>query len=104
MKRLAVGLVVATFFLAILRYFSNLYLRHHEHELKAVYDDDLVRRFCVAYKSSADNDDQRRAVLTTFISGVKNESSNSKHDSSNPITKQELDVFKELLAALSKKL
>jgi hypothetical protein len=72
---------------------------------KAEYDDDTIRRFACAFRSSMPSDEQRKAVLTTFMSGsaaIAN-GTKDKDDESN-ITKHEIDIVKEILSAVSKKI
>lgn len=103
-RRLAIGLVVATFFLAILRYLTGLYRNHYQQMLKAEADDLAVRRFYIAYKSTANNEDQRKAVLTTFISSKDGVESGDGKESSEGVTKADIDILKEVVSALSKKI
>jgi hypothetical protein len=104
-KRLGLGIVVSTFFLALLRYLGSLYKARYEQVLVAQTDEFMVRKFYVAFKSSLVNDEQRKAVLTTFMSGtaspVAATAATSEGDDSS---KQSLDLLKELMSALSKKL
>lgn len=51
-KRLALGIVIATFFLALLRYMGTLYRTRYQQVLAAENDDFMIRRFYVAFKSS----------------------------------------------------
>lgn len=103
-KRLALGLAIATFFLALLRYMGNLYRTRYQQVLAAESDDFLVRRFYIGYKSSMHSDEQRKAVLSAFI-GTSNLSSGAdSKDTSADGSRQEYELLKELLAALSKKL
>jgi hypothetical protein len=105
LKRLAIGFTVATFFIVILRYTSNLYRINYQQELKTMLDDDAARRFYVGFKGSASNDEQRKTVLTAFMG-----SSGNKPDSSNPggemegVSQENLGILKEIIAALGKKL
>lgn len=102
-KRLALGLVIATFFLALLRYMGTLYRTRYQQVLAAEDDDFMVRRFYVAFKSSMPSDEQRKAVLSSFMVAHK---LGSGTDSKEPDTgtKQEYEMLKDLLGALSKKL
>jgi hypothetical protein len=60
-----------------------------------------VRRFYVAFKGSA-NDEQRRTVLASFMAGSNGES--EAKESPDDTMKQGVEVIKELVQALSKKL
>jgi hypothetical protein len=104
-KRLAIGLAVSTFFVVILRYTSGLYRLNYQQELKTMYDDDAVRRFYVAYKASAANDEQRKAVLTGFITAPTPPGQGpTAPPEGSSLSSEELGVFKEMIAALAKKL
>lgn len=103
LKRLALGLVIATFFLALLRYMGGLYRTRYLQVLAAENDDFAIRRFYVAFKSSTANDDQRKAVLSGFMSvPIKNDRDSSTSDEDG--TKAQYAILKDLLGALSKKL
>ena len=104
-KRLALGIVVATFFLAILRYLGGIYQNHYQEMLLAEHEDLAVRRFYVGFKSSAASDDQRKAVLTAFIAGLPpTPLAKSGDEASGTGSKLESEILKELFSALSKKL
>jgi hypothetical protein len=100
-KRLAIGLIVTTFLLALLRYCAGLYSSHHREMLVTEYQDMALRRFYVAFKGSAADPEQRRTVLGSFMSGgeasVLPESSGTANSS-----ELEASVVKELIGALSK--
>lgn len=100
-KRLALGIVISTFFLALLRYLGTLYKTRHLQVLEAEKDDFAVRRFYVAFKSSLASDEQRKAVLTSFMASPNN---GEAKETSDDTTKQEFEVIKELVMALSKRL
>lgn len=104
LKRLALGIVIATFFLALLRYLGNLYRTRYQQVLAAEYDDFLIRRFYVAFKCSGSSEEQRKAVLASFISAQNFTSASENKESSTDGTKQEYEILKELLGALSKKI
>jgi hypothetical protein len=104
LKRLAIGLAVASFFMVILRYTSGLYRLNYQQELRTMEDEDTARKFYVGFKGS-DSWQQRKAVLTAFLansgSGCSGTSAASEGDR---ISKDELGIFKEIVAALAKKL
>jgi hypothetical protein len=107
LKRLAIGFAVATFFIVILRYTSGLYRLNYPQELKTMLDDDAARRFYVGYKGSGASDDQRKAVLTAFMTspvGVANPGASSAGGEASGLSSDELSVFREIIAALAKKL
>ena len=102
-KRLALGLVIATFFLALLRYMGGLYRTRYLQVLAAEADDFAIRRFYVAFKSSTPNDEQRKAVLSGFMSSpTQNEKDGTS--STDESTKEQYEILKDLLGALTKKL
>jgi hypothetical protein len=102
-KRLALGVVIATFFLALLRYLGTLYRTRYQQVVAAENDDFMVRRFYVAFKSSTPSDEQRKAVLSSFMTVPTSNSIDGK-DGGGDGAKQEYEILKELLGALSKKL
>lgn len=103
-KRLALGLVIATFFLALLRYMGGLYRTRYQQVLAAESDDFMVRRFYVAFKSSIPSDEQRKTVLSSFMATPNLTNGFSSKEPLGDTTKQEYEILKELLGALSKKL
>jgi hypothetical protein len=102
-KRLALGVVISTFFLALLRFLANLYKTRYLQVLEAERDDFAVRRFYVVFKSSQASDEQRKAVLASFMTLASADGSQPK-EPADESTKQEFEVIKELVQALSKKL
>jgi hypothetical protein len=102
-KRLALGVVIATFFLALLRYMGSLYRARYHQVLAAENDDFMVRRFYVAFKSSTASDEQRKAVLTSFMTTPTLNATEGK-EAAGDGAKQEYQILKELVGALSKKL
>jgi hypothetical protein len=103
LKRFALGLVIATFFLALLRYMGGLYRTRYLQVLAAENDDFAIRRFYVAFKSSTPNDEQRKAVLSGFMS-VPLKNDKERPTSAEDGTKEQYEILKDVLAALSKKL
>jgi hypothetical protein len=103
LKRLAIGLAVASFFIVILRYTTGLYRMNYGQELKTMYDDDATRRFYVGYKSSADNEEQRKVVLTAFMAATAPTGTSSMSDTTSA-TSEEMGLLKEIVATLAKKL
>jgi predicted PurR-regulated permease PerM len=104
-KRLGLGIVVSTFFLALLRYFGGLYKARYEQVIAAQADEFMVRRFYVGFKGSLDSVEQRKAVLASFMDGSKATvpmppGGGEPDDSS----KQSFELLKDLMGALSKKL
>jgi hypothetical protein len=106
LKRIALGVVVATFFLAILRYISRLYQMNYQQMLAADSDELFVMRFYVAFKSSATNVELRKAVLTEFMNGSKSGADFNMEGLKTNNDKSEInaDYVRELFTALSKKL
>jgi hypothetical protein len=103
-KRLTLGLVIATFFLALLRYMGGLYRTRYQQVLAAESDDFMVRRFYVAFKSSVPSDEQRKTVLSSFMTMPGYTNKGDAQGSLDDTAKQEYEILKELLGALSKKL
>jgi uncharacterized membrane protein len=103
-KRLGLGIVVSTFFLALLRYLGTLYRVRYEQVVAAEHDDFMVRRFYVAFKNSTTSEEQRKAVLVGFMAGSSNIPAQAEPSGSDETSKQSYDLIKELVAALTKKL
>ena len=100
-KRLGLGLVISTFFLALLRYLGNLYRTRYLQVLQAESDDFMVRRFYVALKNSSG--DEKKSVLTTFMAASLGSGAGAK-EALDDSPKEELAIVKELVRAASKKL
>jgi hypothetical protein len=103
-KRLAVGIVVTTVLLAVLRFLVGLYRSRYERMVSAEQDEFLIKRFYVAFKSSIGDGEQRKAVLSNFLAGSAVVAQNDKKDSALASERQETEVIKEVLLALTKKL
>jgi hypothetical protein len=100
-KRLFLSLALATFFIAILRYLTKLYRDHYQQLILAEQDSLAIRKFYVSYKCCKD-EDQRKAVLTSFMKLRGNEPAYiADADSETNISPE---LLKELLSAISKKL
>ncbi len=99
-KRVSIGLLVVSFFLAILRYTARIYQAHHLEVLKASGDDLLIRKFYVALKSRANNDADRTVLISSFFG------TNSKEAEIDSVglSGKEIGVIKELLGMFSKKI
>ncbi len=102
-KRLILSVVVITFFITILRYFRNLYRLHYQEMLKAEEQDLLIRKFYVGLKTSENNPEERKIVLSNFIS-LSNEVLLQKETDKFKSQKIENSVLKDTLQALLKKL
>ena len=81
---------------------GTLYRTRYQQVLAAENDDFMVRRFYIAFKSSEANDEQRKAVLSSFM--IAQNSAIAEVKESGDGTKEQYEVLKELLGALSKKL
>lgn len=104
LRRLSIGIVVSTFFLALLRYLGNLYRTRYEQVVEAERDDFMVRRFYVALKNSYSSEDQRKIVLSSFMAGQPKASVPTEAKGDDDSSKQAFELIKEMVAALSKKL
>lgn len=104
-KRMILSIVVITFFLAILRYFRNLYQSHYNEMLKAEQQDLMVRKFYVTLKSSENNSAERKLVLSNFLSDMNSSSDLNKNETlKNKNQKIENDVLRDILNAILKKI
>lgn len=102
-KRLALGVVISTFFLALLRSLLSLYKTRQLQVVEAERDDFAVRRFYVVFKSSQASDEQRKAVLESFMRLASANGSQPKEPTDED-AKQALDLMKEVVQAATKKL
>ena len=103
LRRVCIGLVVASFFLALLRYVASLYRQEYE-QVRLAYEDDLaLRRFYVAYKSSEGSTKDRSAAIAALVNAKAVMPSIESGDALG-LNKAEADVLKELLNSLSKKI
>ena len=100
-KRIALGIVVCTFFFAILRYFARIYREHHSQEQIAERDDFDLRQFVVAFKGSEADAEARRSILTNFAGTRSGKATGVAGDQ---LSSEEANVLKELIAAVVKKM
>lgn len=104
-KRLILSIVVITFFLAILRYFRNLYQSHYSEMLKAEQQDLIIRKFYVTLKSSENNPEERKLVLSNFLSDTNPLSDlDNNQNLKNKSQKIENDVLRDIVNAILKKI
>jgi hypothetical protein len=110
LKRLALSLVVSSFFLVILRYVAGIYRSHYQEMLKAQQDDLSVRKFYVSFKGSESDTLTRSKIISSFFSipnqtSMESEDSNTSSDNSLELSKDDIsNILKELLSVLAKKL
>lgn len=103
-KRIAVGIVVSTFFLAILRYVAGIYRLNYNEMLRAESEDLKVRRFYIALKASAERPEDIRAVVTEFLSGRGTQDGGESANASPDLSKEEAALLKDFVQALLKKI
>jgi hypothetical protein len=104
-KRMILSIVVITFFLAILRYFRSLYQSHYSEMIKAEQQDLIIRKFYVTLKSSEGNSEERKLVLSNFLSDVGSLSdSDNNQNLRNKSHKIENDVLRDIVNAILKKI
>ncbi|MGA8808269.1 MAG: hypothetical protein WB973_10365 [Thermoanaerobaculia bacterium] len=103
-RRIALGLIVSTFFLAIVRFVANLYRADYNQLLRADFDDMLVRSFYVTFKASEGMGNQRAAVLSSYISALSTFAPLQAAAEEKGLSKEDSDLLKEILAAAAKKL
>jgi len=71
-KRFFIGVVIASFFLAILRFMSKQYTENYNRTLLADEEESSIRRFYVAYKASSSENEKVAAISKLLdIKGVK---------------------------------
>jgi len=103
-RRIALGLIVATFFLAIVRFVANLYRADYNQLLRADFDDILVRSFYVTFKASEGMGNERAAVLSSYIRALSTFEPPKAAAEEKGLSKEDSDLLKEILAAAAKKL
>jgi hypothetical protein len=97
-KRIAVGLLVVSFMVAVLRYSTKLYQYHLDQVMAASREEVVTRRFYVAIKEAGAEANLRGTVLTDFMRGAtgsEGKSTTDKH-SDGPSLPME-DMLKLLL-------
>lgn len=102
-KRLFLSLVLATFFIALLRYVVKLYRDHYQQLIFAEQESLAIRKFYVAYKCSKD-EEQRKTVLTAFMMNKSADISSEIKDGSPSFDNINPELLKEILSAITKKL
>lgn len=100
-KRSIIGILIISFFIAILRYFRNLYQFHLNEMLKDEAREMDVRKFYIAIKCAESNSEERKLVLSNFISETK-----MSGETPQPLSTQqpEMDMLKDILNSLLKKI
>lgn len=100
-KRLAIGFIVSTFFLAVLRYVSSIYKEHHAQMLKAEMDELSIRKYYVAFKSSSNIESLKKESIISLFER-KNTSDAQKEEIG--LSLEETSIIKELMSILTKKI
>lgn len=101
-KRLAIGFIVSSFFLAILKYIAGLYRENHRQMLIAERDELKIRQFYVAFKGISDSAEGRKELMLKYFNVDPEIGDNNKTKVS--ISKEEAGVLKEIISVLSKKI
>ncbi|CCO48137.1 hypothetical protein VIBNISOn1_450101 [Vibrio nigripulchritudo SOn1] len=99
-KRLSISLIVATFFIAILRYLSNLYKSHYAELIKTEEQDMFIRKFYVAYKGSSDDNSSKDKIVEAFLSKDHDLHGNN----SSRLGSEEVGIIGELLKSIGRKI
>ncbi|CCN35039.1 conserved hypothetical protein [Vibrio nigripulchritudo AM115] len=99
-KRLSISLIVATFFIAILRYLSNLYRSHYAELIKTEEQDMFIRKFYVAYKGSSDDNSSKDKIVEAFLSKDHDLHGNN----SSRLGSEEVGIIGELLKSIGRKI
>jgi len=100
-KRLSIGLIIATFFLAILKFSANLYRENYNQMTQTQSLDLEIRRLYIAFKNM-DNEESRKIVLNSLLDFkrnapiINNKSTNAKSLDLN-------NLISQLISALEKK-
>ncbi len=101
LKRLAIGLIIASFFFAILKYMAGLYRDHHSQMVQAEQDDMAIRRFYIAFRCATNDPYQRAHVLGSFVASQNGKSAEKESD--KDFTPQTQDLVKDILTAIAKR-
>lgn len=96
-KRLGVGVVVATFFLTVLRYLARMHGRHLDEVIAADKDAMQVHKFVVSIQSTEGQQEVRKAVLQEFLSVAED----TKPEG---LDKKELELWESLVNAFMKRI
>lgn len=96
-KRLAVSIVVATFFLAVLRYLTRMHGRHLDEVIAADKDAMQVHKFVVSIQSSEGQQEVRKAVLQEFLSIAEDTKPKG-------LGKKELELWESLVQGFMKRM
>lgn len=102
-KRVTVGLVVATFLFGILRYLAGLYRAHYDEMVIAQREEILVRKFYIAFKGCEGSRETQSQIAIAFMRGIE-QAGASLSKSTDSDTKDKVDFIKELLELVSKKM
>ncbi|MCP3997260.1 MAG: hypothetical protein GY722_19705 [bacterium] len=102
LKRLSISLIVVTFFIAILRFFSKLYTTHLREVLQADRDELAVRRFYVGFRCAQTGTELSRVVLAAFMNDLGKATS---HGDAQGVMKSEDygKLLKDIVNTLAKK-
>jgi hypothetical protein len=101
-KRIALGVIVCSFFLAILRYVAGIYRSYNNQVIRADYDDLAVRRFYIAYKGSHQSPDVLKSVLAEFIR-QPSFAAGQESAAADELSKAGVEFVKEFMKNLAKK-
>lgn len=101
LKRLALGIIVSTFLLAILRYTARLYQSNFSEMLKAENEDLMIRKFYVALVNTESNAEIKKMIFEKLLSEIDNKQENK---STTNLTQEESGILKDIINALLKKI
>lgn len=105
-KRLSISIVIASFFLSILRFLAGLYRNHHNKMVSAQNDIIDLFKFYVGYKSSPENSKERKVVYEQFMHkyNISSEVSLDTSDKTEQkLSKQEIELFKSIISQIIKR-
>lgn len=104
LRRLAIGVIVTTFFLVLMRLSGTLYRADYNEVLRADLDDMIVRTFYISYKAAGSSEAQRAAVLASLVTTMSAARAATQLRERDGTSSEELGVVKELISAAAKKL
>jgi hypothetical protein len=103
LKRFSIGIIVATFFFGILRYVATQFRANWQQAVRAEDEDLWLRRFYVGMKSAGSNQSDRSSVISSLLTGMP-DSAAGQNKAEDETSKINIDLLKELLSAISKKI
>lgn len=104
-KRISVGLIIATFFLAILRYLTRQYSEHLHHLAQADKDDLAIRSFFVCFRNATSSEEKSAAIKQLIANAAVLTRPNRGADAeANTLSGQDKRIVGEILEIIKKRI